>query len=200
MRRDRLDSLRTESPLCSVGADRHHRARRRREPEVVSNELTEQTGAWSWSGSTSGRWTRAIRGCWTCTPTTCSCTPRGRHRLRQGHGRVRGTAWVRPAMASHDVENLHILVAGDHVIVEGTERGMTRSGRTWPDGVVSTGRFCNVFEFDSLLIRRLHIYVDPSFTSSHQEQSPCSVSRAGPDDHLTTCARGRRHQVGLRRL
>jgi len=70
----------------------------------------------------------------------------------------------------HDIDNLHIMVAGDHVIVEGTERGRTRWGQDWPDGNVSTGRFCNVFEFDGLLIRRLHIYVDPDFTSSHQER------------------------------
>ncbi|KXF56479.1 hypothetical protein AXA44_34635 [Rhodococcus sp. SC4] len=70
----------------------------------------------------------------------------------------------------HDIEGFNILVAGDHVVVEGFEKGVTRDGESWPDGVISTGRFCNVFEFDGLLIKRVHVYVDPDFTSSHKER------------------------------
>lgn len=54
-------------------------------------------------------------------------------------------------------------VDGDRIAVEGQERGVTRAGETWPDGMVSEGRFCNVFEFEGLLIARAYIYVDPDF-------------------------------------
>ena len=89
-------------------------------------------------------------------------------------GRVRGKeAFARFArmLASemtrleHDVENFRVVQSGDTVVVEGTERGEMRDGTTWPDGVTSEGRFCNVFEFDGPLIRRLYVYVDPDFAS-----------------------------------
>ncbi|WP_017748448.1 hypothetical protein [Scytonema hofmannii] len=47
---------------------------------------------------------------------------------------------------------------------------MTRSGVALPDGIVSQGLFCNVFEFDGVLIRRMHIYVDPDFTSADRDR------------------------------
>lgn len=70
----------------------------------------------------------------------------------------------------HDIDGFHHIAAGDFVVVEGTERGVTRAGIRWPDGVVSQGRFCNVFEFDGPLIRRVHIYVDPDYTSADQDR------------------------------
>lgn len=70
----------------------------------------------------------------------------------------------------HDIEAFNYIVSGNFVVVEGTERGVTRSGVRWPDGIVSSGRFCNVFEFDGALIRHLHIYVDPDFTSADQDR------------------------------
>ncbi|QCI67031.1 nuclear transport factor 2 family protein [Phreatobacter stygius] len=71
---------------------------------------------------------------------------------------------------SHDIDGFNVIVAGDTIVVEGQESGVTRAGLRWPDGVVSEGRFCNVFEFDGLKIRRIHIYVDPDFTNSHDER------------------------------
>lgn len=70
----------------------------------------------------------------------------------------------------HDIEAFNYIVFGNIVVVEGTERGVTRDGVSWPDGVVSQGRFCSVFEFDGALIRRMHIYVDPDFTSDDQDR------------------------------
>lgn len=70
----------------------------------------------------------------------------------------------------HDIDGFSFIVAGDTIVVEGQESGVTRAGTRWPDGIVSEGRFCNVFVFDGLTIRRIHIYVDPDFTSSHTER------------------------------
>ncbi|WNZ25804.1 nuclear transport factor 2 family protein [Leptolyngbya sp. NK1-12] len=70
----------------------------------------------------------------------------------------------------HDVEKFNYIVSGNSVVVEGTERGVTRQGIQWPDGLISQGRFCSVFEFDGTLIRRMHIYVDPDFTSADQDR------------------------------
>jgi ketosteroid isomerase-like protein len=68
---------------------------------------------------------------------------------------------------AHDLDRLRFHVAGDVVVVEGEERGRTLDGIDWPDGTVSTGRFCNVFTFDDQLIGSVRIYTDPDFTSSH---------------------------------
>lgn len=70
----------------------------------------------------------------------------------------------------HDIDGLDIMTSGDRVIVEGREWGTTREGRTWPDGEISRGLFCNVFTFRGHLICKLHVYTDPDFTSSHQEK------------------------------
>ncbi|WNG30925.1 nuclear transport factor 2 family protein [Cystobacter fuscus] len=70
----------------------------------------------------------------------------------------------------HDIEGFRYVVSGDSVVVEGTERGVTRGGVHWPDNDISQGRFCNVFEFEGPLIRRVHIYVDPDFTSEDVER------------------------------
>jgi hypothetical protein len=70
----------------------------------------------------------------------------------------------------HDIEIFNYIVSGNYVIVEGTESGVTQSGVHWPDGKTTQGRFCNVFEFDGSLICRVHIYVDPDFTSSDYDR------------------------------
>ncbi len=70
----------------------------------------------------------------------------------------------------HDIEKFNYIISDNSVVVEGTERGVTRQGIQWPDGLVSQGRFCSVFEFDGILIRRMHIYVDPDFTSADQDR------------------------------
>lgn len=70
----------------------------------------------------------------------------------------------------HGIPGLRKIVAGDTIVVEGTERGVTRGGLRWPDGVVSQGRFCDVFDFEGTLIRSVHIYVDPDFTSADRDR------------------------------
>jgi hypothetical protein len=89
----------------------------------------------------------------------------GRVRGKEAFVRFAATLAAEMVRLEHDVEGFRILHAGDTVVVEGTERGVTREGVAWPDGVVSEGRFCNVFEFNGALIRRLYVYVDPDFTS-----------------------------------
>ena len=62
------------------------------------------------------------------------------------------------------------VINGPYVVVEGREKGMTKQGVAWPDNVISYGLFCNVFEFEGNLIKRVHIYVDPDFTSCDSER------------------------------
>jgi hypothetical protein len=71
------------------------------------------------------------------------------------------------AAIGHNIEQFHYIVSRDTpvIVVEGTEFGKLMDGRTWPDGAISQGRFCSVFEFEGLLISRMSIYVDPDFGS-----------------------------------
>jgi hypothetical protein len=71
---------------------------------------------------------------------------------------------------THDIDGLEFIVTDDRIVVEGRERGVTADGLPWPDGRISTGRFCNVFAFRGDLISSVHIYTDPDFTSSHEEK------------------------------
>ncbi|WGF86858.1 nuclear transport factor 2 family protein [Marinivivus vitaminiproducens] len=77
-------------------------------------------------------------------------------------------AWL--ASLDHDIPGFRYVIAGDDIVVEGTEWGMTHAGERWPDGAVSQGRFCSVFTFEGLRIRRMFIYVDPDFTSADAER------------------------------
>lgn len=70
----------------------------------------------------------------------------------------------------HDIDNFIYIINGPYVVVEGREKGMTKQGVAWPDNVISYGLFCNVFEFEGNLIKRVHIYVDPDFTSCDSER------------------------------
>lgn len=74
------------------------------------------------------------------------------------------------ASIGHDIDGLTFHVSGNTIVVEGREWGTTRDGRAWPDGAISQGLFSSVFEFDGPLIRRMHIYVDPDFTSSDHDR------------------------------
>lgn len=65
----------------------------------------------------------------------------------------------------HDMAGFNYIVQGDFVVVEGREKGVMADGKAWPDGKISQGLFCNVFEFDGEMIKRLHVYVDPDFAS-----------------------------------
>ncbi|WP_277959774.1 nuclear transport factor 2 family protein [Frigoribacterium faeni] len=69
----------------------------------------------------------------------------------------------------HDIDGFTVISAGDHVVVEGTERGTTTTGVEFPDDKSSFGLFCNVFKFEGLLIKRVHVYVDPDFANTHTQ-------------------------------
>lgn len=71
---------------------------------------------------------------------------------------------------THDIQNFRYTFSDTVIVVEGNEKGVTRSGKEWPDNHTSFGKFCNVFEFDGELIKRVHIYVDPDFTSEDIER------------------------------
>ncbi|WP_309082215.1 nuclear transport factor 2 family protein [Zhihengliuella sp.] len=94
-----------------------------------------------------------------------------------GHGRGREDMsefarrlWIGLGSIEHDIEGLDIMVSGDRVAVEGRECGTLADGTAWPDGQVSTGRFCNVFAFRGTLISSVHIYADPDIASAHAEK------------------------------
>jgi ketosteroid isomerase-like protein len=70
----------------------------------------------------------------------------------------------------HDIDGFTYIPSGNLIAVEGRESGVTRNGSRWPDGIISQGRFCNVFEFDGLLISRIAIYVDPDFTNDDKDR------------------------------
>lgn len=89
-------------------------------------------------------------------------------------GRVRGKNEMRrfgekmSAMLrtlKHDIDGLRFIEAGDTVVVEGREWGEMADGTPFPDGKISHGLFCNVFEFEGDLIKSVRIYVDPDFPS-----------------------------------
>ncbi len=67
----------------------------------------------------------------------------------------------------YDHDQFLVNVAGDHVIVEGHEHGVTSDGTSFPDGTTSTGRSWNASRFDGFLTTSIHVYTDPDFTSSH---------------------------------
>jgi hypothetical protein len=70
----------------------------------------------------------------------------------------------------HDIAAFNYIVQGNFVVVEGSEKGHLANGKHWPDGLISQGLFCNVFEFKGELIKRLHVYVDPDFASEDTDR------------------------------
>lgn len=70
----------------------------------------------------------------------------------------------------HDADQFDYLISGDTVIVEGKTNGRYRSGAEWSGGSTPGGRFCNVFEFEGSLIRRLRVYLDPDYTSEDADR------------------------------
>lgn len=83
---------------------------------------------------------------------------------------------------THDIEGFRFIVSGDTIVVEGQESGVTAAGIAWPDGVISQGRFCNVFDFQGLKMRRIAIYVDPDFASTHADRIRLLRGETSPDD------------------
>ena len=70
----------------------------------------------------------------------------------------------------HDIDSFNFIIEGNTVVVEGVERGTMADGTPWPDGKISQGRFCSVFEFTDELISRMYIYVDPDYASKDKKR------------------------------
>jgi SnoaL-like domain len=66
---------------------------------------------------------------------------------------------------AHHVSDFNYIMGTDAVVVEGTTYGTDRAGAEWSGGKTAGGRFCSVFEFRGPLIARMHIYLDPDYTS-----------------------------------
>ncbi len=69
----------------------------------------------------------------------------------------------RVQLVEHDPSTYLFLPSGNHVVVEGTTRGVLTSGATWAAGETPSGRFCNIFEFRGGKIQRLAVYLDPDY-------------------------------------
>jgi hypothetical protein len=61
----------------------------------------------------------------------------------------------------HNFEDYNYVVAGNTIVVEGSESGELKNGGTY-----NRNRFCSVFEFDNGLITQMHIYGDPDITNA----------------------------------
>lgn len=90
------------------------------------------------------------------------------------HGKAQIGAFARGlgrglAQLQHEIDGYTVIASGNYVVVEGAENGITTSGVAFPDNASSFGLFCNVFEFEGLLIKRVHVYVDPDFANTHAE-------------------------------
>lgn len=66
---------------------------------------------------------------------------------------------------AHFISDFGYVVGSNSVVVEGTTYGADRQGVEWCGGKTAGGRFCSVFEFRGPLIARMHIYLDPDYTS-----------------------------------
>ncbi len=75
--------------------------------------------------------------------------------------------------AYHGIAHVIDLVAdcGGAVLVEGRTSGRDAAGNAWRGGETPGGRFCSVFDFDADgLIARMHVYLDPDYTSQDRER------------------------------
>jgi hypothetical protein len=71
---------------------------------------------------------------------------------------------------AHYISDFKYVVGSDSVVVEGTTHGADAQGSEWSGGKTPGGRFCSVFEFRGPLIARMHIYLDPDYTSRDEKR------------------------------
>jgi ketosteroid isomerase-like protein len=71
---------------------------------------------------------------------------------------------------AHYIEDFNYVVGSNSIVVEGTTHGVDREGVEWSGGKTAGGRFCSVFEFRGPLIARMHIYLDPDYTSRDENR------------------------------
>jgi hypothetical protein len=68
--------------------------------------------------------------------------------------------------AAHHRDDLVLIEQGALVAAEGTTEGLGADDVEWCGGKTPGGRFCSVFAFaPNGLISRMHIYLDPDYTS-----------------------------------
>jgi ketosteroid isomerase-like protein len=91
-------------------------------------------------------------------------------RGKQGFGELAAGLMSSINAIAHDLANFTYTVAPDTVVVEGTTRGTDREGRDWRGGETPGGRFCSVFKFRNGSIVRMHIYLDPDYTSLDKQR------------------------------
>jgi hypothetical protein len=70
----------------------------------------------------------------------------------------------------HHSDSFVYTQAGNRLVVEGTTRGVLKSGVRWAAGETPAGRFCNVFEFRGNLICRMHVYLDPDYAGDDERR------------------------------
>lgn len=69
-----------------------------------------------------------------------------------------------------EMDKFTYIINEQYIIVEGAEKGVTQNGIEFPDGIVSHGKFCTVFEFANNRIKRMHSYVDPDLGAEDLER------------------------------
>jgi len=71
---------------------------------------------------------------------------------------------------SFELDQFNYIESGNHIVVEGREKGVMYNGVSWPDNEIGYGKFCSVFEFRGDQISRMHVYVDPDFASLDKDR------------------------------
>lgn len=86
-----------------------------------------------------------------------------------------------------DLEKFTYTTERHRIAVEIVEHGTTVSGKHFPDGKVSFGKFCNVFEFNTQgKIQRYHCYGDPDYAGEDAQRT--AIFAQTPDGSRQTAA------------
>lgn len=91
---------------------------------------------------------------------------KGKEQFAMFHGR--GSKYV--ASLGFNIDEFRYIVADDDIVVEGTEYGTLVDGQEFPNKQYSDGRFCAIFSFDGMLIRRMFSYTDPDLTCADMDR------------------------------
>jgi hypothetical protein len=67
------------------------------------------------------------------------------------------------AAIEHVMDTFKYYVAGNVVVVEGQTRGRLANGESWANEHPAQGKFCSVFTFEDLKIKKMWIYLDPDY-------------------------------------
>jgi len=72
------------------------------------------------------------------------------------------------AELSHERKDFKYVISENFVVVEGKENRI--HDKKCSDNIISFNKFCNVFEFEGELIKRVHVYLDCDFNSEDTER------------------------------